>query len=159
MKKELLTGAVDLFNQNLAEVMMSYSHKVKLSEMEKVSSSRDAEQILRRIWPKDLEYVETFIILLLNRGNKVIGYKIVSTGGVAGTVADPKIIFQTALKTHASYIILAHNHPSGNTRPSDADILLTKSLKEAGIFLQLNIIDHLIIGDSTYFSWADEGLL
>ncbi|MEI6577816.1 MAG: JAB domain-containing protein, partial [Bacteroidota bacterium] len=96
---------------------------------------------------------------LLNRGNKVIGYKIVSTGGVAGTVADPKIIFQTALKTHASYIILAHNHPSGNTRPSDADILLTKSLKEAGIFLQLNIIDHLIIGDSTYFSWADEGLL
>ena len=81
------------------------------------------------------------------------------SGGISGTVADPKVIFQVALKANASSVILCHNHPSGNTKPSDNDIQLTKKLKKAGEFLELNVLDHLIITPDSYFSFADESLL
>jgi DNA repair protein RadC len=81
----------------------------------------------------------------------------VSEGGQAGTVADPKKIFKMALDQNAAYIILCHNHPSGNLRPSDADIRLTRKMKEAGQLLDLPVLDHLIIGDEKYYSFADEG--
>ena len=103
--------------------------------------------------------MEEFVILCLNRANKVLGYSKISQGGLSGTVADPKVIFQVALKSNASSIILCHNHPSGNTKPSDNDIQLTKKLKKAGEFLELNVLDHLIITSDAYFSFADESLL
>ncbi|MEI6577591.1 MAG: JAB domain-containing protein [Bacteroidota bacterium] len=160
MKNQTTTGALNLFNQNIAEVIVSYSHTVKFSDMPKLSSSQDAYDLLARIWPSDVDYIESFLVLLLNRANKVLGYKIVSKGGMAGTVADPKIIFATALKTASCSLILAHNHPSGNKRPSDADIELTKKLKQAGLVLELPILDHLIFTtDEGYFSFADEGLM
>ena len=102
---------------------------------------------------------EEFWVILLNRANVVMKKESISMGGVAGTVADPKIIFKKALEQLASSIILVHNHPSGNTKPSAADIALTKKMKEAGQFLDLPILDHIIFTDSDYYSFADEGTL
>ena len=102
---------------------------------------------------------EEFWIILLNRANVVMKKMPVSSGGVAGTVADPKIIFKHALESLASAIILVHNHPSGNLKPSTADISLTKKMKEAGALLDLPILDHIIFTEHQYYSFADEGLL
>lgn len=102
---------------------------------------------------------EEFRVVYLNRANKVIGEKQISIGGVTGTVADPKVIFRSAIEMLASSIILAHNHPSGNLKPSKADIDLTKKMKEAGALMEIEVLDHLIISESGYFSFADEGIL
>lgn len=101
---------------------------------------------------------EEFWILLLNRANLVIGKKQISQGGVAGTVADPKIIFKIALENLASGIILAHNHPSGNLTASQADKDLTQKLKEAGKLLDIQVLDHLILAAQKYVSFVDEGI-
>ena len=106
----------------------------------------------------DLDH-EQFWIVLLNRANKVIRKIVVSAGGVSGTVADPKLIFKHALENLASGIIRVHNHPSGNTKPSEADILLTKKLMDAGALLEIPVLDHIIFTDSEYYSFADEGKL
>lgn len=114
---------------------------------------------MRSIGSDQIEYREEFVILSLNRANKVPGHSKISSGGTAGTVADPKIIFQIALKSNASSIILAHNHPTGNKKPSEADINLTDKIKKVGILLELQIIDHIIITLESSFSFADEGFL
>jgi len=106
----------------------------------------------------DLEH-EEFWVLLLNRSNHLIRKQQVSQGGVAGTVVDSKIVFKMALDALACGIILAHNHPSGNISPSDADIKLTNKLRDAGILLDIHILDHVIVGGQDYFSFADKGLL
>ena len=144
----------------VAEIRLTYLSKVKASERRKVSSSRDSYQILLDCWNRScLEFVEEFKVLLLNRANKVLGIVPISKGGVAGTVADPKLIFAAALKANASSLILSHNHPSGNLQPSQADIQLTRKIKEAGKFLDLPVLDHLIITSEGYYSFADEGIL
>ena len=97
--------------------------------------------------------------MLLNRANRVIGISDISSGGVAGTVADPKVIFVIALKANASSIILTHNHPSGNLNLSQQDISLTNRLKQAGEFLQIDVLDHMIITRDGYYSFADQGLM
>lgn len=102
---------------------------------------------------------EVFYLLLLNRANKIIRAVKISEGGFAGTVADPKKIFKIALEYAASAIILCHNHPSGNLQPSDADIKLTNKLVASGELLDLKVLDHLILGDGEYFSFADENLI
>ncbi|KUG09867.1 hypothetical protein ASU33_16925 [Solirubrum puertoriconensis] len=102
---------------------------------------------------------EEFWVIMLNRANVVMRQEKISSGGVAGTVADPKMIFKHALEQLASSIILVHNHPSGNRQPSAADIALTKKLKEAGKFLDLPVLDHLIYTDRGYYSFMDEGIL
>lgn len=101
--------------------------------------------------------MECFYILILNRANEAIGVKQISQGGVSGTVADPKVIFQSALKANASAIILSHNHPSGNLTPSSEDLKLTKKLKEGGKLLDISILDHIIYSTEGYYSLADEG--
>lgn len=123
----------------------------------RISSSRDAyEQI--QPYLLDLPH-EEFWLLLLNRANEVIRPVQVSQGGVSGTVADPKIIFKLAIECLASAIILAHNHPSGNLKPSEADKDLTRRLTSAGKLLEIPILDHLIFTDAGYLSFADEGLM
>lgn len=107
---------------------------------------------------KDLNH-EEFWVLLMNRANRIISSNLVSKGGQAGTIADPKIIFNIALENHAASIILAHNHPSGNLNPSQADLDLTKKMHSAGQLLDLPVLDHLIISDHGFLSFADEGLL
>lgn len=124
---------------------------------DQISSSRDVYELLRRQFA-DLNH-EEFWIVLLNRSNRVLSRHLISKGGQAGTIADPKIIFQTALENHSASIILSHNHPSGNLKPSQADLQLTRKLKDAGDLLDISVLDHLIFADSTYLSFADEGLM
>jgi DNA repair protein RadC len=123
----------------------------------KITSSASAYRIVR---PEldDLPH-EEFYILLLNRSNIVTKKEQVSRGGMNATVVDPKIVFKIAVTNGASGIILAHNHPSGETKPSDHDIRLTKKLKEAADVLDIALLDHIIVGANTYFSFADEGLV
>jgi len=125
--------------------------------MRKINSSKDVVEVLRSVWSDQIEYREEFAVICLNRANKVLGYSVISSGGMAGTVADPKVIFQIALKSNASSIILAHNHPSGNIQPSESDINLTKKMKQAGELLDLPVLDHVILTSETYYSLADEG--
>ncbi|WP_337042712.1 RadC family protein [Emticicia sp. 17c] len=122
----------------------------------RVTSSDDAYQAIRP-YLMDLSH-EQFWILLLNRANEVIRPMQISTGGVAGTVADPKMIFKSAIEYLASAIILVHNHPSGNLTPSQADKDLTRKVKDAGKLLDIPVLDHLIFGDNGYFSFADQGI-
>ena len=125
--------------------------------VEAIISSRDGYNYMRRHLV-DLNH-EEFWIILLGRSSKILGKELISKGGLAGTVADPKIIFHTALQHQASGIILVHNHPSGNLKPSHQDVNLTKNLVAAGKMLDIQIFDHLIITDSAYYSFGDEGLL
>ncbi|GAL86822.1 hypothetical protein MYP_4052 [Sporocytophaga myxococcoides] len=149
-----------LKSENLSEVELSYKYKAKPSSLPQITCSGDAYNLLLSIWQMDkIEYIEEFIVLLLNRSNRVLGWTKVSSGGVSGTVADPRIIFQTALLSNASGIILAHNHPSGNIYPSEPDIQLTKKMKEAGKVLEIPVLDHIIITSENYYSFADEGKL
>ncbi len=145
----------------VAEIELIYKSKVKPSERPKVTTSRDAYNLLKQNWDENkIEFVEQFKVLFLNRANKVLGIFELSTGGVSGTVADPKLVFTAALKLNACNIILCHNHPSGNIKPSRADEQLTQKIKEAGKYLDLPVIDHLIISsEESYYSFADEGLL
>jgi len=124
---------------------------------EKISNSRDAFEIFRSSMG-DQPY-ESFWIILLNKANKVLRKCSISEGGVSGTVVDPKKIFKIALDHHASSIILGHNHPSGNINPSEADQKITKKIRDAGMMLDVAVLDHLIIGDDKYYSFADEGTL
>lgn len=123
----------------------------------KITSSQDAYDCLYGEM-EDLGH-EVFKILLLNRNNQVTKLVTISTGGVAGTVVDPKVIFKKALEEQSSGIILSHNHPSGNLRPSQADLEITKKLVSAGKTLEINVLDHLIISDKGYYSFLDEGLI
>ncbi len=126
-------------------------------ENPKISSSSSAFDIL---YPKlvDLD-VEHFYTLYLNRRNEIILEKLISTGGIHGTVADIKVILKYGIQCGASAMILAHNHPSGNLKPSEQDKLLTKKAKEAGNLMEMQVQDHIIIAGNKYLSFADEGLL
>jgi len=144
----------------VAEVKLTYRNRVKPSERPQVTCSTDSYKVLKERWDTGkIEFVEQFKLLLLNRANRVLGIFEVSTGGVAGTVADPKLIFVAALKACASGIILWHNHPSGNLRPSAADLQLTRKMKKGAELLDIALLDHLILTSETYYSMADEGLL
>ncbi len=122
-----------------------------------ISSSKDVFEFFQSQL-SDKAY-EEFWILLLNRANKIINKHCISEGGISGTVVDPKKIFKIALENNASSIILCHNHPSGNIKPSEQDISLTKKIKEGGHILDIQVTDHLIACDKSYFSFADEGIL
>ncbi|MEZ0541621.1 RadC family protein [Fibrella arboris] len=126
-------------------------------ERNRITCSRDAYLEIRP-YLMDKPH-EEFWVLLLNRANEVLRPVQISAGGVSGTVADPRLIFKVGLEYLASGVILAHNHPSGNLTPSQADRELTRKLKEAGRFLDIPVLDHLIVTDRTYLSFADEGIL
>jgi DNA repair protein RadC len=149
----------NLFNSNLAEIQVTYKSKVKFSEMRKITTSKEGEEIFRSIWSDSMELREEFYILLLNRANRVKGYYRVSEGGTAGTVVDPKLVFSVALKCQASALMLAHNHPSGNLQPSEADLRLTKNLIAGGKVLEISVLDHLILTSENFYSFADEGVM
>jgi DNA repair protein RadC len=129
----------------------------EIKVLDEVKSSRDGYNIMRRHL-MDLNH-EEFWIMLIGRSNKVLAKELVSKGGLSGTVADPKIIFHMALQHQASALIMVHNHPSGNLKPSREDLVLTKKIADAGRLLDINVLDHLIITDGGYFSFGDEGLL
>jgi len=144
----------------VAEVAVIYRPLRNPSAAPKVTSSRDSYHLFLEHWSEDTIYLfESFKVLLINRAQRVIGIFTASTGGVNGTVVDPRLIFSVAIKALASSIILAHNHPSGNLKPSSADLKLTEKLTQAGKFLEIPVLDHLIISEEGYYSFADEGML
>ncbi len=102
---------------------------------------------------------EEFWVIYMNKANKILAIESVSKGGVAGTVADVKIIFKKAIELLASSIILAHNHPSGNLKPSGADVSLTKKMHETGKIMEIDVLDHIIVAETGYYSFADEGMM
>lgn len=124
-----------------------------------IKSSLDAYNFMRLFYSDDLVVYESFFILLLNRSKKTIGYAKISQGGIKGTVVDIRIIAKYALDALADSVILIHNHPSGHLQPSNEDIKLTKTTKEALKLIDVEVCDHLIISEKNYYSFADEGTL
>jgi len=124
----------------------------------KVTGSKDAADAFRIFWPA-YEHIEFSYLLMLNRQNQILGYHQLSKGGMTGAVVDVRVIFQVALKSSSTSIILAHNHPSGNLDVSDADRKITNQIKQAGVILDIPLLDHLILTTDSYLSMADEGLL
>lgn len=144
----------------VAEVELVYKTKVKASERPNISCVKDSYNLLKELWNENtIEMQEEFKVLLLNRGNKVMGVYEASAGGLTGTVADPRLILAAAIKSLAVSIVLSHNHPSGNLKPSRADQELTQKIKVAAAYHDIRVIDHIIITSEGYYSFADEGLL
>lgn len=144
----------------VSEIRLTYKSKTKAADRPQIRTSRDAYKVLQANWSDQMELLEEFNVLLLDRSNRVMGLCPISKGGTTGTVVDLKIVFAAAIKGRASSIILAHNHPSGNLQPSEADIDLTRKFREAGGILDIPILDHLILSpDGGYYSFADELVL
>lgn len=144
---------------NLQEVEIVYKpHPIARLSRKQVRSPGDAYRIFLQVFPS-LEHREYFFVLCLTRSNSALGYSMISMGGINGTIADIRLIFQVAIKSNASGIIVAHNHPSGNLNPSQSDIQLTKRIKEAGNLLDIVLLDHLIISETKYYSFADSETL
>jgi DNA repair protein RadC len=147
--------------QNISEVKLIYSTKVKASERSQIKCSRDAFELFTDTWDqRTIEHVEEFKLMLLTRSNRVLGIASISKGGISGTVTDVRIILQYAIKSNACGIILCHNHPSGNLNPSESDTRLTNKVKESCCVMDLQLLDHLIISaDEGYYSFADNCLI
>ena len=126
-------------------------------QKEVITSSSDVANYLQ-VMLRDYQH-EVFAVIFLNRANKINHFQIISEGGITGTVADPRIILKKALEENAVSIILCHNHPSGNLKPSRADEELTQKIKEAARFFDIKVLDHLIVSEEGYFSFADQGIL
>ncbi len=124
---------------------------------EKITSSKDIADFLKAQFQYHTK--EVFVVIFLNQGNKILHHEIISEGGITGTVADPRIILQKALEHNATAIILSHNHPSGNLKPSRQDELLTDKIKNAAAYFDIKVADHIIVSSEGYFSFADEGLI
>jgi len=142
----------------ISEISVSYSNS-KQKKL-KVRNSKESYEILLESWDKNIiELQEEFKILLLSRSNTVLGVYPMSKGGVSGTIVDAKLVFSVALKCNASSIIIAHNHPSGNLNPSEGDKRITQKLIKAGKYLDIALLDHLIITKEGFYSFSDSGLI
>ena len=141
----------------VAEIQLTYKSKVKAADRPQITCSGDAYWVLESNWSDQIELLEEFKALFLDRSNRVMALFPVSKGGISGTVVDLKLVFAAALKCKASAIILAHNHPSANIKPSRADIDLTKKFQQAGKVLDISVLDHLILSpEGEYYSFSDE---
>ena len=138
-----------------------YSLKYTKSEIQKtkVTTSESASNVIRKFYFDDINIYESFFILLLNRANNTTGFAKISQGGTAGTVVDIKIIAKYAVESLSSAVIICHNHPSGNKQPSDADLNITRRIKDALLLLDIKLIDHIIITENDFYSFADNGNL
>lgn len=148
-------------NYKVNEIKISYKEKLQTLRSENIKSSEDAANLLFDHWDKNtIGLHESFKILLLNNSNKVKGIYELSSGGITGTVVDIRLLFAVVLKSISVGIILCHNHPSGKLKPSETDIQITRKIKNASEYLDIKLLDHLILTpDNSYFSFADNGLL
>ena len=128
-------------------------------ERKTINGSGSADDVIRKFYHQDIDLYESLFLLLLNQRNETIGYAKISQGGITGAVVDVRIIAKYCIEALATGAIIAHNHPSGNTQPSGADISITKKTKEVLSLLDVKLFDRLIITKDTYYSFADEGLL
>ena len=152
--------AMKQLKEGVAEIEISYKHRA--TSFPVINSSQEAYEQLIRFFPQDtIALQERFIVGYLNRANALMGVFEASVGGIAGTVADPRLILSVALRLAASSIILCHNHPSGNLKPSTSDETLTNKIKAGGALLEITLLDHLIVvpQEGKFYSWADEGVL
>ena len=147
---------------NVAEININYAPALGWNNQPHIVTSLDAYVIIKNYFPEETIHLqESFVVLYLNQANRVIGVYKMSKGGITGTVADNRLILATALKIVSTSFIIAHNHPSGNNKPSPQDIQLTSKVKEAARLLDIQLIDHLIVTplDGEYYSFADDGNL
>jgi DNA repair protein RadC len=156
MEKKLMNNDWNM----ISEVELVYKSKVKTSQRPLLKKAEDVAEFLKNSWDENkIDLLEQFKVIFLNRSHRVMGIYTVSSGGVSGTVADPKLIFIAALKMNACTIIISHNHPSGNLTPSEPDKRLTQKIKDGASILDICLLDHIIITSEGYFSFANEGLL
>ncbi len=132
-------------------------HSSLILDKKRIHTSNELAEFLKTSL-KDHGY-EVFAVVFLNRSNKIKHFEIISKGGLTHTIVDPRVIFLKAIEVQATSLVLCHNHPSGNLKPSRADEEMTAKLKNAGKFLDINVIDHIIVSDEGYFSFADEGIM
>ncbi len=143
----------------ISEIQLKYSTKTKKQERMKVTDSKSSFRSFLKLWNMDtIELYEEFNVLLLNRANEVLGMHNLSKGGITATIVDIKLLFAVVLKAAASSIIVAHNHPSGNIFPSQMDRDLHKKIKTAAKYLDITVLDNLIISKDNYWSFTDEGI-
>jgi DNA repair protein RadC len=128
-------------------------------EQKQIKSSNDAQEFARQFYHADIELYESFFLMMLNRANVVTSYAKISQGGTAGTVVDPKIVSKYAIDDLCSSVIMVHNHPSGNTKPSNADEAITKKIKTGLAMFDIDLLEHIILTSASYFSFADNGLI
>ena len=159
LKNNFTRTPSELFPAGVCELSVSYRRSG--TKRVKIKSAEEAVVFARENFYSSevITYCEKFFTLFVDRSNSVFAWKEMSSGGLSGTVADPRLIYQTALLSHSSFLILLHNHPSGNCEPSAADIQLTKNLCEAGRFLEIPVLDHIIITEDKFYSFANEGLI
>ncbi|WP_227413187.1 JAB domain-containing protein [Chryseobacterium culicis] len=151
-------GAIQMKFNIVNEIKLSYSRKGNCERS--ISSSMDAVEVFRAHFDaEEMDYRESFFALYLNQANKVLGIKKISECGISSTLVDVRIVMQAALLCNASAIIVAHNHPSGNLKPSSSDIKMTSQIKEAAKILSLTLLDHVILTSDAHFSFADEGMM
>ena len=148
--------------------MKEYKTNLKLFELKKIQTnfpnvkitkSKEGYEFIRNFYGDDIEIFESVFALFLNNANNTIGYAKISQGGITGTVVDVRIIAKYAVESMATSVIIAHNHPSGKTIPSEVDNNITKSLEEGLKILGIHLIDHLIITKNSYYSYQDEGTI
>ena len=144
---------------SIKEIDISYSYGTTKAERETIKSSLDAKNIFRSALKNSIEYKESFLVLILNNDNEILGIKKISEGGITSTVVDVRLVFQTILKAHGTAFIICHNHPSGKLEPSEADIKMTKKIKQGAQILDLKLLDHLILTKEDVLSFADTNLL
>jgi DNA repair protein RadC len=146
---------MDLYQ--ISEIELHYKNRCKASERPQVFKAEEAYKIFLNHWDENkLDFIEQAKVMLLSRANRVLGICNVSSGGTVGTVIDTRLVFVTAIKANATSIILAHNHPSANQLPSNADKVITKQITEAGKYLGVDLRDHIIVTSEGFYSFAEE---
>lgn len=141
----------------ISDIKVSYKTTPR-EQKTKINTSKDIYNFLNPIWP-DIEYYESFYIMYLNRANIIQGCKLISMGSITGTLVDVRLALQPGILLGSSSMVLAHNHPSGQLNPSDTDKKLTEKIKNAAIFQDMIVLDHIILTKDSYYSFADEGLV
>lgn len=146
------------FKSKLREVSAVYKTNHEINNV-KIGGSGDVNDYIRQIYPVEINIREAMVVLYLNNSNRTLGYGIASIGGLTGTIVDARLVLRDALLTQSTGLILIHNHPSGTLKPSQSDINITSKIKKAAELMDVKLLDHLILTEDNFFSFADEGLI
>jgi DNA repair protein RadC len=145
-------------NMQVSEIELSYNPKYLTFDRPKITCSKDVYEVFMQLFDhKLLNIKEEFFVVFLNKSNRILGSHKISSGGITGTVVDIRLILSIALKSLSCGLLLAHNHPSGNLKPSKADVDITHNMREAAKYMDIQLLDHLIITNEGYYSFADGG--
>ena len=147
-----------IFKSTLNEINPLYKVNEIIHNV-KISSSKSVNEFIRKVYPVDITYREAMLVLYLNNSNRTLSYSIISLGGLTGTMVDVRLVLRDALLSKATAMILIHNHPSSTLTASYADKMITKKVKEAGVLMDIKLLDHLILTETSYYSFADGGEL